>query len=168
MFQTMFARSTTRGFTPVRVERSTPAVLTVLVEERSSEQLHRLELAVSEIDATAVIRHEWTPVPRPPGPGPPGLEIRRVSLPAALPSVSARADAAAFSGVLLVSRGERMLLHRAWGVADEATGRRVQLNTRFQLASVSKMLTAIAVLQLVERGILRLEGTVGEYLPAYP
>src|SRR4051794_26416540 len=54
MFQTMFARSTTGGFTPVRVERSTPAVLTVLVEERSSEQLHRLELAVSEIDATAV------------------------------------------------------------------------------------------------------------------
>jgi CubicO group peptidase (beta-lactamase class C family) len=40
--------------------------------------------------------------------------------------------------------------------------------TRFNLGSMNKMFTAVAILQLVEDGRLRLESTFGKILPDYP
>ncbi|WP_431861849.1 serine hydrolase domain-containing protein [Azospirillum sp.] len=76
--------------------------------------------------------------------------------------VSARADAdailrellaryAAPGGVLLVSSADRRDLAVA-GVADLRSKRPVTAQTRFHVASVGKMLTAVAVLRLVQEG----------------
>jgi CubicO group peptidase (beta-lactamase class C family) len=78
----------------------------------------------------------------------------------------ARADA--FSGVVLLTREGRPLLREAFGLADRATGRRNTPDTRFELASVSKMFTAVAVLQQVETGKLTLDATIGSILPDLP
>lgn len=53
---------------------------------------------------------------------------------------------------------------RGLGVADP-TGRPVTPQTPFRLASVSKTLTALAVMQLVESGQLNLDSPVSDYLP---
>src|SRR4029077_19166628 len=42
------------------------------------------------------------------------------------------------------------------------------LNTRFRIGSMNKMFTAVATLQLVERGKLSLDDTIGQILSDYP
>ncbi|MFE3288046.1 serine hydrolase domain-containing protein, partial [Streptomyces sp. NPDC059233] len=58
---------------------------------------------------------------------------------------------------------------RTWrgasGVADIATGRPVTPGMRQRVGSVTKTFTAAAVLQQVERGRIRLDAPIGDYLP---
>jgi CubicO group peptidase (beta-lactamase class C family) len=65
---------------------------------------------------------------------------------------------------LAVARNGRLVYARGYGYADETTKEPVQPNSLFRIASVSKPLTAVAVLQLVERGRLRLEDSVFDVL----
>ncbi|MEV0689018.1 serine hydrolase domain-containing protein [Streptomyces sp. NPDC050388] len=53
----------------------------------------------------------------------------------------------------------------ASGLADVDTGRPVRPGMRHRVGSISKTFTAVAVLQQVERGRIRLDAAVGEYLP---
>ncbi|ROP74226.1 serine hydrolase [Curtobacterium sp. PhB115] len=62
-------------------------------------------------------------------------------------------------------RGEE-LFSEAWGYADVEAGRRLTTSDLFRIASHSKTFTATALLQLAERGSLRLDDTVGTYVPA--
>jgi CubicO group peptidase (beta-lactamase class C family) len=58
------------------------------------------------------------------------------------------------------------LFSEAWGHADVEAGRRLTTNDLFRIASHSKTFTATALLLLAERGSLRLDDTVGTYVPA--
>jgi CubicO group peptidase (beta-lactamase class C family) len=55
----------------------------------------------------------------------------------------------------------------AHGFADVAEGRPASTATRFQAASISKPVTAMAVLDLVERGLLRLDEPVNSVLRSW-
>ena len=65
---------------------------------------------------------------------------------------------------LAVARGGRLVLARGYGVADHSTGEPVQPDSLFRIASVSKSVTAAAVMQLVERGLISLDTAVFPYL----
>ena len=56
---------------------------------------------------------------------------------------------------------------RGWGLADVASNRKVERNTRFQAASISKPVAAAAVLALVSRGRLTLDRPVNEHLTSW-
>ena len=75
-------------------------------------------------------------------------------------------DAAGVPGaaVALVERGETTLVH-ATGVADVASGRPVTADTLFRAGSVSKMVTGVVVMQLVQEGRLSLDDTVAMRAP---
>jgi CubicO group peptidase (beta-lactamase class C family) len=73
-----------------------------------------------------------------------------------------------FSGVVLVAKGERTIFHQAYGLADRSWRIPNRLDTKFNLASMNKMFTAVAIAQLLEAGKLRLEDTLGTILPDYP
>lgn len=66
--------------------------------------------------------------------------------------------------VVLV-RGNKVALIATYGYADLETQRKLTANTAFELASVSKTFTAIAILQLAREGILNLTDPVVKYLP---
>ncbi|WP_033310016.1 serine hydrolase domain-containing protein [Streptomyces iakyrus] len=53
----------------------------------------------------------------------------------------------------------------ASGVADVATGRPVTPDMRQRVGSISKTFTAVGIMQQVERGRIRLDAPVGDYLP---
>lgn len=78
------------------------------------------------------------------------------------------AKAERFAGVVLVARHGRVLLHRAYGLADEQADSPNRPDTRFNIASAGKMFAAVAVLQLVASKRLTLETTVGNVLKDYP
>ena len=73
-----------------------------------------------------------------------------------------------FSGAVLVRHGTTTVLRAAWGQADRSLRVANTPETGFQLASLNKMFTAVAVAQLAEAGKLSFSDTVGRALPEYP
>jgi CubicO group peptidase (beta-lactamase class C family) len=81
---------------------------------------------------------------------------------------SAGLDASTPALVARVSRDGAPLLDHAIGLADLAAKRPADAETPFRIASVTKPFTAVAILQLVERGLLRLDDPVDARLPGFP
>jgi CubicO group peptidase (beta-lactamase class C family) len=69
-----------------------------------------------------------------------------------------------FSGVVLIKRDGTELFKAAYGYANRSWKIRNQVATRFRIASISKLFTAVAILQLIEQGRLSLEDSVLECL----
>ncbi|MET8836864.1 serine hydrolase domain-containing protein [Micromonospora sp. NPDC004540] len=69
-------------------------------------------------------------------------------------------------GVLLLARGDDLLVDRVTGSADAESP--CTHATRFQIASISKQMAAVAVLLLAERGTLRLDDAINRWLPDPP
>lgn len=72
-----------------------------------------------------------------------------------------------FSGVVLLARDGKAIFSKAYGLANLSDSVPNRLNTRFNLASMNKMFTGMAILQLMQAGKLSLDETVGRYLPDY-
>lgn len=70
--------------------------------------------------------------------------------------------------VIAVRFSDRILLSRAYGVADIGRGVPLRTDHVFRIASHSKTFTATAVMQLVERGALRLDDRAGDRLSWLP
>ncbi|HEX8034916.1 MAG TPA: serine hydrolase domain-containing protein, partial [Ktedonobacterales bacterium] len=75
-----------------------------------------------------------------------------------------RVEHDAFSGVALITQGSAQLFAGAYGYASRSWSIPNTLSTRFDTASVTKLFTAVATLQLVERGLLTLDTPVTERL----
>jgi CubicO group peptidase (beta-lactamase class C family) len=63
--------------------------------------------------------------------------------------------------------GRRVVWTKGFGVADTATGRRVTPDTIFHIGSVAKTVTATAVMQLAERGLVDLDAPLSRYIPQF-
>ena len=88
---------------------------------------------------------------------------------AALRARLATATAAGeFSGAVLVARDGRTLFEGAYGLADRERNVPNTPLTQFRVGSMNKMMTAVATLQLVQAGTLRLDAPLGTYLRDYP
>lgn len=73
-----------------------------------------------------------------------------------------------FSGSILIAHKDSIIEHKAYGMANFEHQVKNNLDTKFNLASISKLITSIGVLQLVEQGKIDLHKSVGSYLPDYP
>jgi CubicO group peptidase (beta-lactamase class C family) len=69
---------------------------------------------------------------------------------------------------LLVRRNGRAVFERAYGVRDLRTRRPIDARTRFRLASVTKQMTAAAIMLLVRDGRLRYDDPLRQALPGFP
>lgn len=73
-----------------------------------------------------------------------------------------------FSGVILVAHEGDVLYTKAFGEANKDWHIPNSLNTRFELASIAKLFTGIAIMQLVEQEKLGLDDPVEKHLPDFP
>jgi D-alanyl-D-alanine carboxypeptidase len=73
-----------------------------------------------------------------------------------------------FSGAVLIAKDGKPIFESAYGDADREKKIRNTVTTKFRFGSMGKMFTAVAVLQLVEAGKIKLDDPVGKYLPHYP
>lgn len=73
-----------------------------------------------------------------------------------------------FAGTVTVARHGKPLYQRASGLASRRWNIANRADTRFNLASITKMFTAVAVAQLVEQSKLAYTDTVGSILLNYP
>lgn len=68
--------------------------------------------------------------------------------------------------VVLVARRGRIAYHEAWGFRDRAAGAPMPKDAIFRIYSMTKPLTSVAVMLLVEEGRILLGEPVSKYLPA--
>jgi methyl acetate hydrolase len=67
--------------------------------------------------------------------------------------------------VALVTNRERVLYQGTFGVADVATSRPLAGDALFRIASMTKPVTSVALMQLVEQGKIGLDDPAEKYLP---
>jgi CubicO group peptidase (beta-lactamase class C family) len=79
-----------------------------------------------------------------------------------------QAKAGRFSGAVLVARGGRPVVKQATGFADRQRRRPNAVDTRFNIGSVGKTFTAVAIAQLVEADKLSFDDPIGKYLSGFP
>lgn len=73
-----------------------------------------------------------------------------------------------FSGTILIARNGKPFYMRAFGQAHKDFNVANTIDTKFNVGSLNKMFTAVAIAQLVERGDLSFEDPLGKFLPDYP
>jgi CubicO group peptidase (beta-lactamase class C family) len=162
-------RWNTGGFDVYSVEASeTLSIKAVLHEREGSGTYNRMSVTVSDGEPAVITRITLELIPPPAGAPVP----ERLTEWAAVAAWEAEIDRAAasgkFSGVWLWARNGRVITSGARGKADRERGIENTLQTRFRIGSMNKMFTAVATLQLAERGKLSLEDSVGKILPDYP
>ena len=68
----------------------------------------------------------------------------------------------------MIARDGTPLVQRAYGLADRESGLAAAADMRFNLGSINKIFTKVAIGQLLAAGKLALTDTVGALLPDYP
>jgi CubicO group peptidase (beta-lactamase class C family) len=77
-------------------------------------------------------------------------------------------EADVFSGAVLLAKDGKVIFEKAYGEASKDFGVANRVDTKFNLGSMNKMFTAVAVAQLVERGKLSFEDPLSKFLPEFP
>ncbi len=73
-----------------------------------------------------------------------------------------------FSGVVLVARGGKPIFQKAYGLASKEHNVANRVDTKFNLGSINKLFTQVAVAQLADQGKLSLDDHLIKFLPDYP
>ncbi|HSE97444.1 MAG TPA: serine hydrolase domain-containing protein, partial [Blastocatellia bacterium] len=82
--------------------------------------------------------------------------------------VSKLADADVFSGTVLLAKDGVPVFKGAYGIANKDFNVPNRIDTKFNLGSMNKMFTAVAIAQLVERGKLSFDDPLSKFLPDFP
>lgn len=73
-----------------------------------------------------------------------------------------------FSGTVLVAKKDSVVFQKAYGLASKEYNVPNRVDTKFNLGSINKIFTQIAIGQLVEQGKLSFDDKLGKYLPDFP
>jgi CubicO group peptidase (beta-lactamase class C family) len=73
-----------------------------------------------------------------------------------------------FAGAVLIAKDGHPIFRKAYGLASREYGVPNRPDTKFNLGSINKIFTQIAIGQLIEQGQLSLDDTIGTILPDYP
>ena len=73
-----------------------------------------------------------------------------------------------FNGNVLIAQKGVVIFENSYGYSNIRKRKKLSLNDRFQIASVSKQFTAVSILQLYEEALLDLQDTIQKFLPDFP
>jgi CubicO group peptidase (beta-lactamase class C family) len=157
----------TRGFTIREIEKSNELEIVVLAQARLTELWFRLTMKVDAKPPHNIT--EYTPQRiQPPAKFSPKKLSQKQFVQEIRKFIDKLAAADAFSGTLLVAKDGKPIFKTVHGLASKAYKVPNRLDTKFSIASVGKIFTAVAIAQLAEQGKLSFTDTVGKHLPDYP
>jgi CubicO group peptidase (beta-lactamase class C family) len=160
-------RAMTGGFDRKKTEKATDTAFVAIVKERDSDTFARMEIEVEPAEPHRITKVDINMIPTPVEFAVPRLSEAE-AVQALKTEIERRAAADRFSGTVMVSKNGKAVFSGTYGFADREKKVKNDLGTQFRIGSMNKMFTAVAALQLVQNGKLKLSGTVGEYLPDYP
>ncbi len=73
-----------------------------------------------------------------------------------------------FSGIILVGKNDSIFEERTYGYSNIENKIKIDNNTKFHIASITKSFTAVGILKLYEEGKINLNKPIGNYLDSYP
>jgi D-alanyl-D-alanine carboxypeptidase len=158
-------RWNTGGFDVHSIESSQGLDIQAVLHQREGNgNYSRMSVTVSDGDP-AVITKISLAVIRPPAGAPvPERLAQRAAVAAWEAEIEKAASTGKFSGVWLWAKNGKAITSGARGKADREAGIDNTLDTRFRIGSMNRMFTAVATLQLVERGKLSLDDALGKIL----
>ncbi|PRB02049.1 serine hydrolase [Chryseobacterium sp. MYb7] len=77
-------------------------------------------------------------------------------------------QAGAFNGNVLVAKNNKPIYNASFGVTDASKAKELTTHYRFNIGSITKEFSAVALLQLQEQGKLKLDDHVSQYIPELP
>jgi CubicO group peptidase (beta-lactamase class C family) len=78
------------------------------------------------------------------------------------------ADADVFSGAVLLAKDGQVIYKGAFGMANKDFSVPNRVDTKFNLGSMNKMFTGVAIAQLVEKGKLSYDDPLSKFIPDFP
>ena len=78
------------------------------------------------------------------------------------------ADADVFSGTVLLARNGQVVYKGAFGIANKDFNSPNRIDTKFNLGSMNKMFTSVAIAQLVEKGKMSFDDPLSKFIPDFP
>lgn len=155
-----------RSFDIRSIEKSTAQEITVLAQASLTGLWSRLTMKVDAQSPYAITEYTRQRI------HPPAGSQRKLSQRELVKEIKAFMDKLAavdaFSGTLLVAKDGKPIYKTARGMASKGYNVPNRIDTKLNVASIGKMFTAVAIMQLVEQGKLSLTDTVGKLLPDHP
>jgi CubicO group peptidase (beta-lactamase class C family) len=165
----LFVYKDTGGLYVTAIEKSSAHEIVVAAKMKRQEKWTRITLNVSE-EAPHPITSLGIRVLQSPPLANPGQE--KLSQSQIVRELEAFLDKEVaddrFSGAALVAKDGKPIFQKAYGLANQKTNVPNRTDTKFNLGSMNKMFTAVAIMQLVEQGKIAVSDTVGKHLPDYP
>ena len=161
-------REETGGYDAVEVRDSEPSAIEIVVRARKAGELRLLSLRTEpepphRIEGMGM--RPLTTADRVEAPSVPGRPLSDDEIASLLAEYLDRLVAAdGFSGSVLVARAGRPIFEHAYGQASKSYDVPNAVDTKFNLGSMNKMFTAVAIAQLVERGVLSWDDPIGKWL----
>jgi CubicO group peptidase (beta-lactamase class C family) len=146
------------------VSSATGTEVSATVQSGRTEQWRQLTLWFDSLPPHRILRVGLRPASAPDAPARRLSDAEIVEQLRAYVERMAKRDA--FSGTVLLAKRGRPLYNAAFGEANKDYGVQNTIDTKFNLGSMNKMFTAVAVMQLAEAGKLSLDDTLGRFLKA--
>lgn len=151
----------------VRRCRETAEGVELLVAARRGGQLHELRIEMTPQPPFGILGADIEKTEETAGTDAPAADDAAFAA-GAHALVSDLAAKGLFSGTVLVARDGNVVFHEAFGLADREARVANRPDTKFNLGSINKVFTQVAIAQLLETGRIRLDDTIRKYLPDYP
>jgi CubicO group peptidase (beta-lactamase class C family) len=148
----------------IAIEKSSDNELVAVLETRLTELQSRFSVKVAPEEPHIITAISNVPI-RPAN----ARKISQTEFVRWLDGYLKRMSAAdVFSGSVLIAKDGKPIFQNAYGLASKAYNVPNRIDTKFNLGSMNKMFTAVAIAQLVEQGKLSFDDPVGKILPDYP
>jgi len=158
----------TRGLTVLAVEPSEPNTARLLIRGDLMGLPLELAVAVEDHPPFGITFLSVNSFPQSAS-APPEAPLPAASLPSAVAAwLQPLAEADVFSGAVALAKDGELLFAQAYGQANKDFAVPNTLDTAFNLGSMSKMFTAVAMAQLAADGRLSFDDPLGKFLPDFP
>lgn len=160
-------KDSSRGFDVVDVAQREENLITLRVRSRLTGELEGLAVRIDPAPPYKIIGLGLRPVPADQSAEAKKLSAEQIG--ADLGGFLKKlADADVFSGSVLLARGKEVIYKGAYGTANKDFGSPNRIDTKFNLGSMNKMFTALAIAKLVETGKLTVEDPLAKFVPDFP
>lgn len=82
--------------------------------------------------------------------------------------MQAQVDINNFSGTVLIMKQNKVVLKKAYGLADREWNISNAIDTKFRIGSITKQFTAVGILQLQQQGKLSVQDKLSKYISNFP
>jgi len=159
----------TRGVEFQRVQDEKPAEVTAVLKNKLTGRLEGIIVRVEAESPNRISGLGFRSIKPSPAEAKSVAELTEDQMARELDAyLSKLSDADVFSGAVLLARDGKVIYKKAFGVANKDFNAPNRVDTKFNLGSMNKMFTSVAIAQLVERGKLSFDDSLAKFLPEFP